>query len=726
MEFWTYYRVLRKRYRIMLVVVLAGLVLGTVVAWPWSQLYVASVSLTTSPPDESRYVLVLIRDQGQPLPDATKALAIDLIRSRTVAERVVQQLNLDRSPQALRSQLFVATRREGDLISLVVRDRDPATAVLLANTYAEVAVAYNQEVNRREAGLARAFIERELEDTRLRLRRAENALDEFKNKHGLVSIGAQISAELGRFIDFVTQQRSAEVAERETSARITALRARLKQFAPTKTDQQVTENPIARSLKGDLVNLEVQLAIARSTYTDDHPNILALNRRIKALKDTLEREVEKVVTTEFVQVNPIHENLVRALIEAETTRVALQVKQAALASIIPAEKRKLPALNALSREFERLARQVQVFASAAVTLENRLNDFRIREQSAMNRNLIYIVDSATTAQPVKRARMIPRILLAGMLGLAGGVGLVLFLYYIDNTLKTAKEAERLLGLPVLSTIPQHNPPFDEAYRVLKTSLGLHTANRGPQAIMFTSAKPGSGTSTVVFHLAETIARGGKRVIVVDADLRHPVAHRLFGVNGGGPYGLIDVLMGAAGADEALQNSALDGVRVLPAGTWAGELADLFASPSMTRMLEELKQRADVVLIDTPPVLPFAESRALAAVVDGVVFVVAAGRALRGVEEETKRQLERAGARLLGTVVNRVIPEHDDSYYFYEKYNSRPTKTKAKTIPAAATATFLIAFILLVGANSVLSRNVSWPEWLGQRSTIVKSWVTKRF
>jgi Mrp family chromosome partitioning ATPase len=147
---------------------------------------------------------------------------------------------------------------------------------------------------------------------------------------------------------------------------------------------------------------------------------------------------------------------------------------------------------------------------------------------------------------------------------------------------------------------------------------------------------------------------------------------------------------------------------------------------MTRMLEELKQHADVVLIDTPPALSFAESRALAGVVDGVVFVVAAGQALRGVEQEAKQQLERAQARLLGMVVNKVIPEEDDGYYFYEKHNSRADKPKPKPLPATATAAFLL-IILLAGVDGVLSRySVSMPGWLSQSSHVVTSWVAKRF
>ncbi len=716
MEFWTYYRILRRRYRVVVVTLLVALVVGVIASWPRAKEYVATVTLTTSPPDESRYVLVLVTDQAQARPDATKSLAIELIRSRTVAERVVQRLSLNRSPQDLRWRLRV-TRGEGDLINLTFRDTDPAAAVLIANTYAELAVTYNQEVNRREAGLAREFIERELDATRLRLRQAEDTLDEFKRQQGIVAINTQISAEVGRYIDLITQQRAASLTEREVGASIATLRQRLQEVAPTKTDQQLTENPVAQRLRNDLVNLEVQLAIARTTLTDNHPSVISLSQRIGALKAMLEREVQRVVTIQFVQANPVYENMLRSLIDLETQRIALQAKQTALASILPSEQKKLPALNAIEREFARLTREVQVVEAAYASLQTRLNDFRIREQAAMNHNLVYIVDLAASSQPAAPSRVVVQMLLAVMLGLSGGVGFVLFQHYVDNTVRTAMEAESILGLPALSSIPKHNPPVDEAYRLLKTNMGLHTSNGRPRAIMFTSACSGSGTSTVIFHLAQTIARGGKRVIVVDADLRSPTVHRLFGV--GETPGLEDVLLGSTEAAAALQASA-EGVEILPSGAPAGELADLFASPGMVRLLDELRARADVILIDTPPVIPFAEVRALAAMVDGVVFVVAAGKASREVNQEALRQLQRVQAHLLGIVVNMVAPDQDEGA---EPYATDPRPpAKSKLLPTTAA---LLLVMLLGGAGGALIRSAGWlPDWLERGSHLVKSLVAK--
>ncbi len=716
MEFWTYYKILRRRYRIVVATLLVGLVAGVILSWPRSKEYVATVTLTTSSPDESRYVLVLVTDQAQARPDATKSLAIELIRSRTVAERVVQRLSLSRDPQDLRWRLRV-TRGEGDLINLMFRDTDPATAVLIANTYAEVAVAYNQEVNRREAALAREFIERELAATSLRLRQAEDALDEFKRQQGIVAIDTQVNAEVGHYIDLISQQRTASLTEREVGASIATLRRRLQEVAPTKTDQQLSENPVAQRLRGDLVNLEVQLAIARTTLTDNHPSVLSLNQRIGALKTMLEREVQRLVTTQFVQANPVYESTLRSLIDLETQRIALQAKQTALASILPSEQSKLPVLNTVGREFARLTRQVQVVEADYTNLQTRLNDFRIREQAAMNHNLVYIVDLAAAAQPAAPSRVVVQMLLAAMLGLSGGVGFVLFQHYVDNTVRTAKDAESIFGLPALSSIPKHNPPVEEAYRLLKTNMGLHTRNGRTRAIMFTSARSGSGTSTVVFHLAQTIARGGKRVIVVDADLRSPTVHRLFGV--GETPGLEDVLLGSTDAAAVLQTSAAH-VEVLPAGAPAGELADLFASPGMVRLLDDLRARADVILIDTPPVIPFAEVRALAAMVDGVVFIVAAGKASREINQEALRQLQRVPAHLLGIVMNMVASDQDEGAELYAAYPRPPMKSNLLPMTTA-----LLLVMVLGGAGGVLIRSAPWlPEWLDRGSQLARSLLAK--
>ena len=413
----------------------------------------------------------------------------------------------------------------------------------------------------------------------------------------------------------------------------------------------------------------------------------------------------------------------RSLVTLETQLVAVQARQAALASVIPEEQKKLPQLTETEREFTRLTRSVQVLETSYTSLESRFNDFRVQEQMALDHNPVTIVDIATSAQPASPSRTVVRVLVAGMLGLFGGIGLVVFQTQIDNTVKTAEDAERLLGTPVLTSVVKHNPPFDEAYQVLKTALGLHGSNGSRAAIMFTGTRVGAGTSTVVYHLARAIARSGKRVVVVDADLRRPTAHRLFGVTV--DAGLVDALTGAVPVEAALQPSTIENVRVLPAGQSSSlPLVDLFGPPAMAGLLDELRRHADVILIDSPPPVPFAESRALAALVDGVVLVLAAGQAPRGVEVETKRELERVHARVLGVVVNKVAPENDDSYYLYGNYHtpvlpSVPSGPPTGGLPTAARG-WLLAAGLGVGGAAMLETNLMVALGVGGMAVLLET------
>jgi len=707
MEFWTYYRVLRRRYRIILLGIGVAVAVGLGAVLPHLFEYTASVTLTTSPPDESQYLLVLNADRAVPAPPDDGTLVMDLARSRTLAERVIQQLGLSLSPWELRSR--VGASKQGNLITLSVRDKNRASAVLLANTYADAAVAYVQEVNRHAITLARQYVEQQVEDTRQRLAQSENDMNAFKQAHGIIALQPQIDAEAARMTDLLNQQRAESVNEKELAARIEDIRARLRALSPTNTSLELATNPVSQKMRTDLVTLEVQLATAQQIYTEAHPTVVALKQQIAALNAGLARETQRVVAAEFVQINPIYEGLVRTLIDLETQRVALQAREAALAAIVPLEQKQLPGLNNVERQYADMNRERQILESSYINLETKLNDLRIQEETPTNRTLLSVVDPATSAQGPAPLQVLGRLGLAGILGAVAGMGFAFFQHQIDDTLKTARDGERLLGLPVLASVPRHNPPFEEAYRVLKTALGLHAPNGEAKALMFTSPAPGTGVSTIVYHLAKTIAQGGKRVVVVDADLRRPSVRRLFGATG--EHDLMDALVGGIPASEALCACAIDNVRVLPVGNWPTvEIADLFGSPTMMQLLNDLRPHADAILIDAPPLLPFAESRALAAIVDGVILVIAAGLPPRGLEIETKRLLDRAHAPLLGMVVNKVSAEYDDSYYLHDKYTRRPIKPP--TFPTVAVSLTLIA-LLGMAVGVFLKSNPFLPQQIAQ-------------
>lgn len=220
------------------------------------------------------------------------------------------------------------------------------------------------------------------------------------------------------------------------------------------------------------------------------------------------------------------------------------------------------------------------------------------------------------------------------------------------------------GRPTRPLIVQTEPdsPFAEAYRALRTNLQFLAADRPLGAIVVTSAGPEEGKTTVTANLAAAMARAGDQVIIVGADMRKPTVHEVFGCSR--DVGLTSVLTGHMDWQDAIQDTAVDGVRLLASGPIPPNPAELLGSERMHQLLIELREEADMVLIDAPPVLNVADAAVLARWVDGYLYVVSIGLTPREAVKEGKRRLDQVGARLLGTIVNR-IDDRSASYPYYQ-------------------------------------------------------------
>ncbi|MDR7545147.1 MAG: polysaccharide biosynthesis tyrosine autokinase [Armatimonadota bacterium] len=691
MEFWRYYRVLRRRRWIILAAVVACLTVVVVTDRPRAADYQATATLTIAAPDERRLLFVFAGGGTLDRPDLQTALALELIRSRTVAERVVQRLNLDIHPAELQFRIRAEKDRASELVRVTVTGRTAAEAIVLANAVAEVAAAYHQEVNRREATLAREFVERQIGEVETALRRAEEALLTFRQRNpGLGQAGAQA----GRLASLESSLQAVEVDLRQVEARLAAVRRRMAEQDPTRSQQEIVDNPVARQLRAELVQLEVALTSEMAVHTPEHPTVLQLQAKIDAVKRRLGQELARVVASELVQANPVYDLLAQSRIALETDRVALQAKREALQRALADTRRDLPDAYRRELEHSRLARAVEVLSTRYRDLQNRLGEVRIKEQEAQHRGTLTLVDRATTAQPAPFRGQRFRLTLAAVLGLLAGVGLSFFLEYLDNTVKTARDAEQLLAMPALATIPRHNPPFDEAYRLLRATLAARVNGRASRVLTVTSPRPGSGTSTVVANLARAFAQSGRRTVVVDADLHRPVQHIRFRVSY--QRGLSEVLRGECALDDALVETGIPHLQLLPSGEPVPDPGALLGSRAMQHLLGELKPRADLVLIDTPSAGAFADVFSLVPLAPSVLLVLGAGVPPRGIEQDVKTRLERVGAEMVGVVLNRVRPEFVDAYFYHERVRNGGHRGRFRRSGIRSSLAVLVFAIGLVG------------------------------
>lgn len=343
---------------------------------------------------------------------------------------------------------------------------------------------------------------------------------------------------------------------------------------------------------------------------------------------------------------------------------------------------------------EKQAQKAQLETSLAqyrTSYANLLQSYEnIRAAEAQELNNVSVVEPALPPRAPIRPRVELNTLLAGLVGmvLAGAIAYVF--EYLDDTLKSPEDISQRLGLWTLAaigriegktaqdrlvTLSAPRSPIAEAYRLLRTNFQFAAVDRPLHRIVITSPGPGDGKSTTAANLAVVFAQGGKNVILVDADLRRPQQHRIFQRTAS--YGLSTALVDAATpVTSFLQPTDVPGLRLLTSGPIPPNPTELLGSQRMAQLMQALHQEADMVIVDSPPVLSVADAAILANAADGVVLVADAGRTRREMARRAKESLERAGANLLGMVLNRMTRQ-TSGYYYYYYYDQSGERSKRR-------------------------------------------------
>ncbi|NGM83586.1 CpsD/CapB family tyrosine-protein kinase [Paenibacillus sp. 7124] len=214
----------------------------------------------------------------------------------------------------------------------------------------------------------------------------------------------------------------------------------------------------------------------------------------------------------------------------------------------------------------------------------------------------------------------------------------------------------------LITVTNPRSTVSEAFRGLRTNIDFSSVDEKIQVIMVTSSGPEEGKSTVTANLAAAYAQADKKVVLIDADMRKPTGHRTFSLSN--RYGLSSLLSQQANLDEVIQESEVPNLSIITSGPVPPNPAEMLASNRMTATLQELRQRFDIVLIDTPPLLAVTDAQIMASKSDGVIMVVSYGKVKRDIAIKAKAGLDRVGARMLGVVMNNVKRKASEGYYYY--------------------------------------------------------------
>jgi succinoglycan biosynthesis transport protein ExoP len=583
---------------------------------------------------------------------------------------------------SLQGMVDIEQIKKTRLIDIRSSHTDPKVAAKVVNATADAFALWNLEVKTKTNSIAGTYLQKRIAELQSQIRNGEEQLVNYAQSHEIVSLDPNQNTVVERLAGLNKQLLEAE------NDRILAeagYRASLSTGAAEATaevsDKQITD------LKSRLSDLKQKRAQLLLTDTDESPEVKDVNEQI----GLLDRQLSETRNTAKTVVRTNLETNYRKALEREKT----------LRESFNKQRSETVNQNQAAINYNILKQEIETNKGLLDGLMQRSKENDV--SMAGTPNNIHVVDYASEPKGPIGPRRLQGVMIALFLALALGVGLALFLEYLDDTVKSASDVERGLRLPALAVIPvagrtatQRLLPIPrllrrnigsssgrellinsdgpsvqaEAYKHLRTSVLLSIAGRAPRTLLVTSSVPAEGKTTTVVNMATVLAQTGARVLVIDADMRRPRLHQLFGVEN--RQGLSTALSSDMTLNEILSmvNQYKDtNVYLLSSGAIPPNPAELLGSEQMRNLLEGACKSFKYIIIDSPPITSFTDGVLISSLVDGVLLVVHGGRTSRQVVKRTRQMLQEIGARIIGVVLNKIDLRSQEYYYYHQDYKA---------------------------------------------------------
>jgi capsular exopolysaccharide synthesis family protein len=575
-------------------------------------------------------------------------------------------------------KLEIEPIRNTRLVNIHFDSHYPELSCKVPNTLATEYIQQNLETRLTATEEAKEWLTKQLDVLKAKVERADETLQAFASRHDIISLEGK---------ENITIQRLTELNEALTKAESDrmAKEALHKQARDRNYDSLplILQNKLIQDLKQAYIQLDAQYMRLSKTFKPDYPEMVRLKNQVDTIQKRIDAEVEKIVTSikNDYESSLRRESLLRAAFQRQKTR-AMEMKQKAIQ------------YNILKREADTnrelhnglLQRMKEAGVSAGITASN-----------------IQVVDQAELPTKPFKPNTLLNLLVAIVVGLSFGVGLGFFFEYLDNTVKTPEDVERLIQLPSFGMIPEisyerrrqldrgtfypvelvtfgHSKSMlSEAYRNVRTSILLSFSEKPPKKIVISSPNPAEGKTTTVTNTAIALSQTGTRVLIIDSDMRKPRVHAVFGEKNG--MGLSNFLSGNAELKSTIKRSNIPNLFYIPSGPIPPNPSELLGSNLFKATMQFLGEKFDHIVLDSPPVLGFADSIILSTSVDGIILVVQGGKTPIETLQRAKDALLQVNAKILGVVINRVdIGRSDYGYYYYRYHYYYGKDGKKKELP----------------------------------------------
>ncbi len=609
---------------------------------------------------------------------------IQLLQSRTLARRVIDQLGLETriEPTGLFAKikgLFLGNSDAGQanpsntetlflenltvkpinnsqLLKVSYDSTDPKLAADITNTIVKTFVRQNLERRFDTASSSKAYLSDSMKMTKKSLEEAEKRLNDYAKAHNIIQDTDGQSA-----ITYALKKQAEELiaAEKNRIEAEAAYKLYLNSPDKNKSSVNLLNDPYILSLKKAAARLETQYQSLKNKRTN----------RARQLRKQIDR-IRKQVSGESI-------NIQNAL---KSNYLASKQTEEMLSEQYNKLKQKALEMQSKNTRYNALRREVEINQLA---YNKQLEELMALNSVGTNgSNNITIIDSAGIPDKKYKPSMRTNLAFGLLLGLLLGMGVAFLREFVDDSIKTSDSLETLTGLPVLSQLPEieklnakqlalltavePQSSLSEAIRSLRTSLRFSTRNGAPQSVFITSTGPAEGKSTVAINLAAAYSQAGSRVLLIDADLRNPSIHNLLGLEN--LRGLTNLLAGTETDQDISRSCMIKNLRVITSGPIPPDPVELLSGDKMVELIKDVTKQYDHIIIDGPPVLGLADALILANLAEATIVAVQAGKTSKTALLDSLKRLERAKANIVGSILTRVSralnPDYDQGYYSY--------------------------------------------------------------
>jgi capsular exopolysaccharide synthesis family protein len=624
--------------------------------------------------------------------DAYRGTQYEILQSRSLAEHVVDELKLYRDPEFYKGHLLfgliqsnpdrvpkasdpdppdrsmnayrntvsnfisnidVSPVRRSNLVEVSFYSENPEMAARISNELCNAYIWQNLQVKWDETTKASEWLSNKLVGLKAKLEKSDDALQAYARANSIIFVEEKQNLVNERLKQLQEEFTKVQTIRFEKESQYNLVQAGRVQDLPG-----ILDNKMIQDLSVEMAKLQRDYADQMATVKPEYPKAIAIKKQIDAMQGAIDRQKKSLA-----------QNIV------DSYRSAL-TNEKYLGQELDAQKKVVNDIDEKSIQYNILKREVDTNKQLYEALLTRMKEATV--SAGVQASNIRIVDAAEVPKGPVKPRVFLNLALGLMLGVALGIGLAFFQEYLDNTLKTADEVERLLRLPSLGLLPdclgngkgggeelavashgnngvapalQTGREPIEAYRTLRTSI-LLSANPVPKMLLITSALPSEGKTTVTVNLGATLASLGSKVVIVDCDMRRPCCHRSTGVEN--RPGFVRCLTGHVGlADAILPVPGVPNLSVIPCGPIPPNPAEVLSSPLTVDLLRRLRSEFEYVLLDSPPLLTVSDSRILSTLTDAVVLVTRAYSTPFDLVRRARGLLYNSGARILGVALNSV-------------------------------------------------------------------------